>query len=61
VNGLYFIIRRKRRPLLVEDSPPALVADVEPVNAEAAGVKDEAVGNEPSGEMPEAVHLEDED
>jgi hypothetical protein len=35
MQTLYPIIRRKRRPLLVEDSPPVVVGNVEPVKAVA--------------------------
>ena len=67
VNGLYPIIRRKRRPLIVADAPPTVVADVEPVqtnaergtvNAEEAQVKVEATDNGTSGATPEARCVE---
>lgn len=35
MQGLYPIIRRQRRPLIVLDVPPVVVGNVEPVNAEA--------------------------
>ena len=44
-NGLYPIIRRVRRPLVVADAPPADVADIvanfEPVQPVAVKVEDE--------------------
>ena len=33
MNQLYPIIRRQRRPLVVNDAPPSVVGNVEPVNA----------------------------
>ena len=36
MQGLFPIIRRKRVPLVVTDSPPVLVGNVEPVPAVAA-------------------------
>lgn len=35
MQGLYPIIRRKRRPLLVDDAPPVKAGSVEPVQATA--------------------------
>jgi hypothetical protein len=35
MNNLFPIVRRKRRPLFVEDAPPVMVGNVEPVNADA--------------------------
>ena len=40
-NGLYPIIRRVRRPLVVADAPPAVVENVEPVQPVAVKVEDE--------------------
>jgi len=39
MQGLLPIIRRQRRPLVVVDAPPVVVANVEPVNAEAGRAK----------------------
>ena len=39
MQGLYPIIRRKRRPLLPVDGPPTVVGSVEPVNAETVRAK----------------------
>ena len=35
MNELFPIIRRKRRPLILEDAPPVVVGNVEPVKADA--------------------------
>lgn len=35
MNELFPIIRRKRRPLIVEDQPPVVTGSVEPVKVEA--------------------------
>ncbi len=43
MNQLLPIIRRVRRPLLVEDKPPVVTGNVEPVKAHAEG---EACGAE---------------
>ena len=44
MQTLFPIIRRVRRPLLVRDTPPVVVGNVEPVRAEA---RDEHGGNLP--------------
>lgn len=36
MNELFPIVRRMRRPLLVEDAPPVVVGNVEPPVVEAA-------------------------
>ena len=39
MNELFPIIRRKRRPLIVEDAPPVVVGNVEPPKVEAGDVQ----------------------
>lgn len=43
MNQLLPIIRRVRRPLLVADTPPVMVGNVEPVPASAATTKTTSV------------------
>ena len=70
MNGLYPIIRRKRRPLVVEETPLTVGANVEPVqanaergtgNAENFHAKGEIVETavkETSGTWPKAQRME---
>jgi len=37
MQGLYPIIRRKRRPLILDDVPPVVLGNVEPVQPQATG------------------------
>ena len=48
MTGLYPIIRRKRVPLIVQDTPAAPAGNVEPVVVEA-------VKSEPTAPLPEAA------
>jgi len=54
MNGLFPIIRRKRRPLVVEDVPPLPVkpAPVQPVSIEPVEVCGSPQGLEPAASPP---------
>ena len=46
MNELCPIIRRKRRPLMVEDKPPVVTGSVEPVKVEAVVSREVSEGGE---------------
>jgi hypothetical protein len=43
MHGLYPIIRRVRRPLIVQDTPPVMAGSGEPVEANAETLKTETL------------------
>ena len=54
MEGLFPIVRRKRVPLVVEDTPPAVIGNVEPAQAVAAesGAAVPPVNAEPQSAEP---------
>jgi hypothetical protein len=57
MDKLFPIIRRKRRPLVVADVPPAVAASVQPVTAKplVESVPVLADGHQPAPEPPKAT------
>jgi len=56
MKELYPIIRRKRRPLVVEDAPAVVVGSVEPVKVEAAVSREANEGGEGKNEILSDAH-----
>ena len=56
MNELYPIIRRKRRPLIVEDAPPVVLGNVEPVKVEATVSREGNEGGEGKTENLSDAH-----
>ncbi len=56
MNELYPIIRRKRRPLILDDKPPVVATSVEPVKVEASVSREGSEGGEGKSENLSDAH-----